>query len=301
MKSIDAYLFGMTVLSSIHKLDGPYPEADSYREIARSFLCPGGETMNAAMLLSGLGLSTALGGPHWGNETKEVLSRYAKQYAIDIAGIAIDDGYPGVRDIVLVDGHHRTVFGYFGRYFTDSVKRWNEPDAAVIGSASVAAIDPYFGDSSVSAARLCFENEKPYITIDTEYDGYLHEHAAATVIAREYRNQKYEGVSDAELFARYQERAHGLVVFTAGKNEIVFARRGDAPANFTPYLVEVESTLGAGDTFRAGIVYGIFRGWSDYETIRFASALAAVVCTKIPIADNVPRLDNVIDFIKRRN
>lgn len=29
----DIYLYGMTVLSTIHLLDGTYPEPDTYREI----------------------------------------------------------------------------------------------------------------------------------------------------------------------------------------------------------------------------------------------------------------------------
>jgi len=33
VESIDVYLYGMTLLSHIHLLKGPYPEADTYQEI----------------------------------------------------------------------------------------------------------------------------------------------------------------------------------------------------------------------------------------------------------------------------
>jgi len=91
MGKLDVYLYGQTVLSTIHKLAGKFPEIDGYGEIQKSFLCPGGEVMNAAMLLSGLGLSTAIGGPHWGAETADVLGRYAERYGIDTSGIVRGD------------------------------------------------------------------------------------------------------------------------------------------------------------------------------------------------------------------
>ena len=40
---LDVYLYGMTVLSTIHRLKCPYPEADSYQEIDRTHVVPGGD------------------------------------------------------------------------------------------------------------------------------------------------------------------------------------------------------------------------------------------------------------------
>jgi sugar/nucleoside kinase (ribokinase family) len=65
-------------------------------------------------------------------------------------------------------------------------------------------------------------------------------------------------------------------------------------------VVEAKSTLGAGDTFRAGIVYGILRELSDGDCVRFASGLATLLCTRLPIADNVPALSEVEAFLAQR-
>jgi len=299
MPALDAYLYGMTVLSTIHRLSGEL-DPDGYGEIAETFVCPGGEAMNAAMLLSGLGVTTALGGPHWGTETREVLGRYAKRHGIDVGGVMLDDGYPGVRDVVLVHGRHRAVLGWFGRYFTDGVRRWGDPDVEAIARAQVVAVDPFFGDASVEAARLATAAGKPYVTIDCPYDGTLHASAAATVLAREYRTQQYPGVPDAELLGRYTARGKGLTIFTSGRDDLRFARPGVLPEAVPVFPVEVRSTLGAGDTFRAGVVYGILRRLPDRELVRFAAALAAVVCTRMPIADHVPRLAEVEEFLRTR-
>ena len=297
MAKSDVYLFGQIVLSTIHKLAGKFPEIDGYGEIERSFLCPGGEVMNAAMLLSGLGLTTAIGGPNWGTETTAVLDRYAERYGIDTSGIVRDPGFAGVRDLILVDDRHRTVFGSFGAYFSQKPPRWGEPDAAAIRAARIVAIDPFFGSSSDAAARIAAEAGKPYVTIDCPHDGFLHQHAAATVVSGEFRRSAYAGVGAAELFASYTEKSDGLTIFTSGSGNISCARRGKPVAVVEPYRVEAVSTLGAGDTFRAGVVFGLLEGWADERIVRFASALAALLCTRLPIADNVPSLAEVYAFM----
>jgi sugar/nucleoside kinase (ribokinase family) len=294
---LDVYLFGMTVLSTIHRCASGLPFSGGYAEVSETHVCPGGEAMNAAMLLSGLGLQTALGGPAWGTETREVLGRYARQYGIDVSAVSLDDGYAGVRDIVLVDGSERAVLGWFGRYFSETPRRWGEPDARAIASSRIVAIDPYFPDSSERAAELARSADKPYVTIDCPYDGALHGSSAATVISREYRAQRYPTVPDEALFTEYASRARGLCIFTAGSDSIRFGRAGGAVERFAPFLVNVKSTLGAGDTFRAGVVYGLLRGFSDRECVRFAAGLAALLCTRLPIADNVPALSEVEAFL----
>jgi sugar/nucleoside kinase (ribokinase family) len=62
----------------------------------------------------------------------------------------------------------------------------------------------------------------------------------------------------------------------------------------------VKSTLGAGDTFRAGIVFGLLNRYDDGKCIEFAAALAALMCTRLPIADNLASLDEVQEFAQRR-
>lgn len=37
IKNLDVYLYGMTVLSTIHLMAGPYPKADSYQEIKETY------------------------------------------------------------------------------------------------------------------------------------------------------------------------------------------------------------------------------------------------------------------------
>jgi sugar/nucleoside kinase (ribokinase family) len=192
------------------------------------------------------------------------------------------------------------VLGSFGQYFRERPARWGAPNRAAIESARVVAIDPFFGESSEDAAELATRAGKPFVTIDCAFDHSLRARATATVVSKEYRAEHYPSVSDDELLARYVNGGNGLVIFTSGKDAILYARPGRGVHAILPYVVPAISTLGAGDTFRAGVVYGVLRGWPDGKCVRFAAGLAALLCTRFPIADNVPTLVEVEAFLSER-
>ena len=57
--------------------------------------------------------------------------------------------------------------------------------------------------------------------------------------------------------------------------------------------MQVVSTLGAGDTFKAGCVYGLLKGMKDDELVRFASACSAVAISRFPLPLNPPKLEEI--------
>jgi sugar/nucleoside kinase (ribokinase family) len=58
--------------------------------------------------------------------------------------------------------------------------------------------------------------------------------------------------------------------------------------------------LGAGDTFRAGVVYGVLRDMEDPEIVQFAAACAAVACTRFPSDYEAPALEEINHLISIR-
>ena len=65
-----------------------------------------------------------------------------------------------------------------------------------------------------------------------------------------------------------------------------------------PFDVAVRSTLGAGDTFKAGCVYALLNGLSDEDTVRFASACSAVAISRFPLPLNPPKMDEVNELLR---
>jgi sugar/nucleoside kinase (ribokinase family) len=299
LETIDVYLYGMTLLSHIYLLKGPYPEADTYQEIQESFVVPGGETANAVILLSHFGLKVKVDGSFLGVKTREEILDSFRHHGVDASLLKMDEHYDGVEDFVLVGGKTRTVFGTFQRYFSDPIRRWSMPDRDSIRSARVVSLDPYFREASLQTARWCVEEGKPTVVIDCPPDDFLHQHAAYSVLSAEYLKQTFPGLDRFEVLKCYTQSSEGWVVLTAGSRDVLYSRKGMEPRTCRPYPVEVKGTLGAGDSFRAGVVYGLHQGWDADKTVRFAAATAAKVCMKFPVAADPPSLDEVLDRMKK--
>jgi sugar/nucleoside kinase (ribokinase family) len=296
----NVYLFGMTVWSTIHRLEDRYPEADRYAEIAETHLVPGGEAGNSALVLNRWGHHVKIAGPFLGSETRDKILAFFSARGIDTSSFEYDTSFAGVRDLVLVDGATRTVFGRFGEYFRGP-KRWSKPKRADVAAADIVGIDPFFGDESVEAGRLCRELGKPYVTIDCPPDSELHRHAAANVVSNEFLTREFPGKDHGEILTEYTREGAGLVIFTYGARKILFAR-GNQPARETrPFSIVPKSTLGAGDTFRGGVMHGILCGWDDARVVRFAAATAACVCLRFPMADDPPTLQEIEALIGRES
>ena len=289
----DVYLYGMTVYSTIHLLEGKYPEPDTYGEISQTYVIPGGETGNSAIVLSKMGAKVKIEGPFLGKLTHEGILDFYKKFDIDCTGLHYDPSFEGVQDLVLVDKETRTVFGKFGGYFREG-GRWSDFDREAVLASKIVSIDPFFGDVSTGLAAFCFENEKPYVTIDCMPDSYLYVHAAATVISNEFIRNSFKDEDIDSLFQRYTDASDGLVIFTFGSKEILYGRKNSGMLRLKPYKVDVAGTLGAGDTFRGGVVYGLLKGLSDTDTVKFAAATAACVCRRFPMALNPPELAEIL-------
>ena len=91
-----------------------------------------------------------------------------------------------------------------------------------------------------------------------------------------------------------------LDILQPPNNRRLYGRKGEVIKKMKPFNVEVKSTLGAGDTFKAGCVYALLKGMTDDETVRFASACSAVVISRFPLPLNPPTLDEVNQLIYQR-
>ena len=122
-----------------------------------------------------------------------------------------------------------------------------------------------------------------------------------TIISGEALGMHYGDVTRAEMFPFYAENSGGLTIITNGGGEFFYGRRGEPVRKFTPFKVKVASTLGAGDTFKAGCTYALAKGMGDKETVRFASACAAVAVSRYPSQLDPPTVREVEQLISRGN
>jgi len=287
---VNVYAYGMSVWSTIHRIAGPLPRGDGYAEVAECWRVPAGEATNGAILLSAWGYQVRLEGALLGTATWGPLTAELGRWGIYTDGMGYDPHFEGFVDRVFSNGEGRAIFGSFERHGRRTEKCWGPPDEQAISAVSLALVDPYFRDDSEKAGRLCAKHGTPYVTLDCRHDSGLHTTASATVLSKQYRARQYPGVEDARLLSLYAGASSGLTVFTSGTRPVQFARAGRARATRDVPTVNARLTIGAGDTFRAGIAYGLLQGWSDERSVRFAIKAAAAVCVGGPVACAPPSL-----------
>lgn len=296
MNPMKLYLYGMICGSTAYRLPA-FPKPDEYTEIEQCARFVGGETGTCAAVLSSLGADVRLDGTHIGRSTAQLTRDFYRGTRADLSALTFDPDFDGLEDCVLIAGETRSPLGRFAHFFGDAAaggkKHWNEPQERDVQWCDAAAIDACFGADSERAAEFCVRHGKPYVTIDCKYDSDLHRHAAVTVISGEALHMYYGDVTHEEMLPYYTARTDGLTVITNGSKPFFCGRRGASPMCFAPFRVHAVSTLGAGDTFKAGCTYALAAGMLDEALVRFASACAAVAVSRFPSQLCPPTLGEV--------
>ncbi len=287
------YLFGQILGTHSFYLKDGFPVPDEYSEISMKYFLPGGETGTAATVLASLGAEVKMDGTHIGTEVGPMLKEFYKDKNVDLSSMKFDPEYKGLMDYVLISGLVRSPMGTFQALYQSGVKRWNMPNESDINEASVVGIDPFFLEETQAAAELCVKHGIPYVTIDSPHDSYLHRHCAVNVVSKECLGEHYKGMPVTEVIKLLQENTDGLSIITTGGNPMLYGRKGEPFRTMEPFKVKVESTLGAGDTFKAGCIYALAQGFDDDRTVRFASACSAVAISRYPLPLCPPTLEEV--------
>ena len=289
---IDAYLFGQILGTHSFLLKGGFLQPDEYSEIQEQYFLPGGETGTAATVLDSLGMRVRIDGTWIGTQVAPMLKDFYKDKRVDLSSLTFTDDI-GVMDYVVISGLVRSPMGRFQHLFASGKPFWNIPKEEDIAGCKAAAIDPFFGDESLKVAEICKKLNIPYVTIDSPHDSPLHKMAAVNVVSKECTGQHYKGMAAEEIMKLMMAESEALTIITQGGGEMLYGRKGGEIKKMKPFPVEVKSTLGAGDTFKAGCVYGLIMGMKDDQLVRFASACSGIAISRFPLPLNPPKWHEV--------
>ena len=295
----EAYLFGQILGTHSFLIKGGFLQPDEYSEIKDQYFLPGGETGTAATVLDSLGVSVKMAGTWIGTQVAPMLKDFYANKKVDLSLLEYMEEDPGVMDYVVIAGLVRSPMGRFQALFSSGKKWWNTPKEEDLAGCKVAAIDPFFGEDTLLAAELCHKLGIPYVTIDCPHNSILHRQAAVNVVSKECTSQHYQGQSPETIMEQLMQESEGLTILTQGGGEMLYGRKGGELHRMKPFSVEVKSTLGAGDTFKAGCTYGLLHGMNDDELVRFASACSAIAISRFPLPLNPPTLSEVQGLVSK--
>ncbi len=137
--------------------------------------------------------------------------------------------------------------------------------------------------------------------------GTVDEIRAAALTRQASISITHSQMSDARVAGDLEEAIGN--VLGAGVEALVM-KRGEAGTTVflatgmrveaAPFPVEICNTLGAGDAFASGLIYGYLKGWDWYRAARMGNACGAIVVTRHGCANFMPAEGEALAFIDER-
>ncbi|GAX59500.1 ribokinase [Candidatus Scalindua japonica] len=279
-----------------------YPGINEKEEVNDLTVQGGGPVATAMVTLSRLGASTTFIGKisddYFGSLIKDSLT----SEFVNIDHIIVEKDKRSQFAFIVIEKEtgKRTVL--WSRA-TVTPLRLEEINRGVINTAKVLLLDGLMKESSMAAAEYAREAGVT-IVVDA---GSMREGTLALVnlsdyfiasedFARQFSHDNDPKVAAMELIGLGAK----IVIVTLGEKGSISVTSEECfyqPA----FNVRAVDTTGCGDVFHGAFIFGLLQKWDLNETIRFASATAALKCSEIGGRTAIPDLREVEVFLENDN
>jgi len=276
-----------------------YPELDEKTEAVEFSHQGGGPVATALVTLARLGRQTSFISLIGADANGKFIRDEFEREGVDTTGMIVDkavatnqafiwiDRPSGKKSIVLNNQNHRQI----------------APSEIVrnhIGSAKYLLLDGRDSDASFELIKWA-KATGAKIVLDA---GSLRHRMEALLAAVDYPVvsrafcQQYFETDDYEQAVQQLLNFGAIAAVVTNGNQGCFG--GDASGVYfqKAFSVEVVDTTGAGDVFHGAFVFGLLNNWKLPEILRFASATAALKCTRIGGRSGIPDLATVNKFLE---
>jgi sugar/nucleoside kinase (ribokinase family) len=262
----------------------------------------GGCAANAAVTIARLNGQVAFAGPLGSTAdavSNRILSNLQKE-GVDCDGVERVDGGTASVSLILLDATgEKTIATQRGVKLSDILPKDAEKLVADVGAVLVDNRFPNFVAGVCRAARA----RKIPIVIDLDQATKLDDPLLTLgthVVASAEALLEMTGSSDyKDALTALARHLSGFVAITDGSNGVYWLE--GAELRYLPaFKVDVIDSLGAGDAFHGGFTQALIEGRALSDILRFASATAALKCTKYGGASGAPTRAEVDAFLKQR-
>lgn len=125
--------------------------------------------------------------------------------------------------------------------------------------------------------------------------------AGEAIVRHSQVNESRIEADEQESVARLLDHGPEVLLLKTGAEGCVIHYADDRqPERVEGFPVDVVNTLGAGDAFASGLLYGYLQGWEWQKAARFGNACGAIIVSRHGCANFMPELDEVMDFVSQR-
>lgn len=274
-----------------------YPLENTKIEVTPYKIFGGGPVATALVALSRFGVKTKFMGIISDDDAGGLIKSGLIDEGVDISHIIEIPNERSQTAFILVNKNNakRTIF--WSRATVNPSIKIDVP-SNFITKSSLLHLDGYMFDASMAAALIAKKNNIPImIDIGTFTDERMEiVKICDYVVCSEVFSEVYGDGDHKRTIKKLIENGRIAATVTLGTNGSITAidnRIIHQPA----YIVKAIDTTGAGDVFHGGYIYGLINKWSIEDTLKFASACAALKCLKLGGRDGISDVETVKKFI----
>ena len=286
------------ILTSVPRL----PASNEVFEASGIEMQGGGPAATALVALAKLGMKCAYLGTVGAGQWGDVIVQDFVRYCVDTDWIIECEHGTSTISVILVEkenGNRAILYekGQLPRLEPEQVP------VELIKNAKAIHLDGFHLSAAIHAAKIAKEHN-----VLVSFDGgagvkspgieELLSHVDILVVARDFA-KVHTGENDPETagpeLLKFGARE---VVITDGENGCWYWDQTQS-LHQPAYPVKVKDTTGAGDTFHGAYLYACLQNWEPQQRLKFASALAALKCTKIGGRAGIPTLSETLEFLER--
>lgn len=300
-REFDAVGFGTNAVDYLISVPF-YPSFNSKIELSDYMQLAGGEIATAMVGLKRLGLKTAYAGRFGDDSAGDFGLQSLRDEGVDVRFTEQIKNAKTQIAFIIIDERNgeRTVI-----WHRDKKLAYGKDDAPteIAALGKVLHLFPHDIESCIELAKKAKENGT-IVSLDIDNVLSKTEELLSYVdilIASQELSEKFFGIKDAHEFLRRLKSNFGCAVtgVTLGeKGSLIYCE--DRFVETGGYKVPggCKDTTGAGDSFRAGFLYGVLNGDSVEDSAKNANAVAALKCREIGARTALPNNEELENLLK---
>ncbi|NLV85446.1 MAG: hypothetical protein GXY60_12855 [Spirochaetales bacterium] len=268
-----------------------FPGEDTKMKAKATLSQCGGPAATALTAVGKLGLPCAFFGAMGDDPAGQAMLADFVAYGVRTDGIQVRAGCQSAASMILVNQAHatRTIIWSGG---TAASIRPDELNVQLMDQARVLHLDGLNQEAALFAAQT-FKAAGKIVSLD---GGSFHPGVPDLLplvdwlVCAEEFILRLTGAANAEdaICQAFRQYGPQVAAATQGKAGGIWTEDGKTVHRYLPSLVPVVDTTGAGDVFHGAVIYARLQGWSWDKVFVFASAVAALKCTRLGGRTGIP-------------
>jgi ribokinase len=251
---------------------------------------PGGKGANQAAAAAKLGANTSLVGLTGDDEFGRLAREDLASFGVDVGRLGYGDGPTGIAAVLVDDRGENLIAVVPGANHEVSGAHVSAELSRIAARGDVVLSVLELSDEAVESAAAVAHARGSVFILDPAPARTLSPHllAACDILTPNEHEADALGGIDELLDAGV-----GAVVVTRGAAGADLHRRGQAPMQVDPFLVDVVDTTGAGDAFNGALAWALADGRTLEEAVHLATGAGALATRELGARAGLPYMDEL--------